>query len=157
MSHHETPQQRERQQKQLLHSPLTPPISTPAIYLPLWQRAPKRYLILLRWRGGIRRRGRDSLQRLNWETRDVVLIRVITQTWPSWRRGTSRRWRRWSRTRPCAWSRSMSGLWTWKLLVGGGRWRDLLSDNSKIVILLTRTLCLRCSEAQKRRRHPRTG
>jgi hypothetical protein len=55
MSHHETPQKRERLQKlKLLHSPLTPPISTPPICLPLWQQPPKRNLILLRWRGRIR-------------------------------------------------------------------------------------------------------
>jgi hypothetical protein len=36
MSRHETPQKRERQQKlKNLHSPLTPPISTPPIYPPL--------------------------------------------------------------------------------------------------------------------------
>jgi hypothetical protein len=157
MSHHETPQKRERLQKlKLLHSPLTPPICTPPIYLPLWQRAPKRNLILLRWRGRIRWQGRDCPRRSNGEAGGVVVVSVIAETGPSWRRGTWRR-RRWSYTRPCAWSRSLTGLRTWKLGVGGDRWSDLLSDNSEVVILLTQTLCLRCSEAQKWRSHLRTG
>jgi hypothetical protein len=60
MSHHETPQKRERLQKlQNLHSPLTPLISTPPIYLPLWQKAPKRRLSL-RQRGRIRRQRRRA-------------------------------------------------------------------------------------------------
>jgi hypothetical protein len=54
-------------------------------------------------------------------------------------------------------SRCLSGLGTRKLWVGGERGRYLLGDNLKVVILLTQTLCLRCSEAWKRRGHPRTG
>jgi hypothetical protein len=140
-------------------TPISPnsPISTPSIYLPLWQRAPKRHLILLRWRGGIWQRGRDSLRRLNGETRGFVLVGVFTQAWSCRRTRTSRRWRRWSRTRPGAWSRSLSVLGTLKIWIGGDRGRDLLSDSSKVVILLTQTLSLRCSKARKRRGHPRTG
>jgi hypothetical protein len=52
MYHHEIPQKRERQQKLELLA-LSP---NPLIYLPLWQQALKRDLILLRWRGGIQRR-----------------------------------------------------------------------------------------------------
>jgi hypothetical protein len=148
---------REATKTQLLALSPNSPISTPPIYLPLWQWAPKRDLILVRWRRGIRRWGRDSLRRLNGEIRGVVLVGVVIQARPCRRSRTSRTWRRWSRTRLGAWSRNLSGLRTLKIWVRGDRGRDLLSDNSKVVILLTQTLSLRCSKARKKRGHPRTG
>jgi hypothetical protein len=159
MSHHETPQKRERQQKlKILHSPLTPPTSTPPIYLPLCQQAPKRKLGLRR-RGRIWRQGRDSPRGSNEEARGVVIVSVVAESGLSWRRGTLRwrRWSWWSCSRLGTWSRSMSGLGTCNLWVGGDRCIDLLGDNMKVVILLTQTLNLWCSEARKRWRLPRTG
>jgi hypothetical protein len=83
MSHHETPQKRERLQKlQNLHSPLTLPISTPPIDFPLWQQAPKRRLSLRR-RGRIRRRSGDDLRRSHREAGSVVVVVLLAEKRPS--------------------------------------------------------------------------
>jgi hypothetical protein len=151
MSHHETPQnERGYKTRNPTLSPNSPYLYSPYLS-PLWQQAPKRSL-RLRWRGRVWRQGRDSPLRSNGEAGGVVIVGVLAEMWPSRRGGTrsQRRWSWWSCSRPSTWSQSLSGLGTWNLWVGGDRWRDLLGDKMKVVILLTQTLSPWCSEAGKR-------
>jgi hypothetical protein len=153
MSHRETPQKRERQQKLELLALSPSPLSLLPLSISPFGNKHQKGLILLGW--SIWWRGRDSLRSLDHEGRSVL---VRLDPGPI-RRGRSRIclwWRRWRRTHLGAWSRSPSDLGTLNRWIGGDRCGDLLGGDVEVLITLIQTLSPRSAQDPKRWRQPWT-